>query len=183
MLWGGYNLHQEQTDGTDFSLIEYIETHEIDSYSDFIEVINTYSPYSYEEQDISSLNVDTFIIDIDYDTRLVEVLVSRHTDIRTNGAHGEASKDYYNDAGVKVFTVNVSGDFAYSTGFCNVVSSSGSFTKPSYSTWTSSPTITSGHITTTKAYVRIYGIARSGGYSKSYTLTLTCDDSGNLSSY
>ncbi len=180
---GGYTLYQDQADERSFSLIEYIETHDIDSYSDFIDVINTNTSYSYDEIDISDVEIDSFNIEIDYDTHLVEVLVVSHTATRATGAHGEASKDYYSDAGTKVFTVNVSGDFSYSTGFCNVTSSSGSFTKPSYSTWTSSPTITSGHITTTKAYVRIYGIARTIGNSKSYTLTLTCDDSGNFSSY
>jgi hypothetical protein len=51
------------------------------------------------------------------------------------------------------------------------------------STWTSTPTISMGNFTTTVAYARISGTATSGSSSLSYSLTMTCDDTGHLNSY
>ena len=184
MLWGGYSPNQEQIDGTDFSLIEYLEKHEVGSYSDFMDIIQAVNPDSVDNYEYSPESISEFSIEINYDDRTVSVLTVGEAVIdRYQVASNDASKSYYNDSGAKIFTISVSGTFTYGTGYCNVVSHDGSYTKPSYSTWTSTPTITSGNITASKAYVRIYGIARSGSNSKSYTLTLTCDDTGHFTSY
>lgn len=170
--------------GTGFSLIEYLETNEVNSYSEFMDVIQTYGQCSETEDEINPDDITYFDIEIDYDEMIVSVTTMREASYdRSQGASNSASRSYYTDEGIKIFTISVSGSFSYMTGYCNVLSRDGSFTKPSYSTWTSTPTITSGNITASKAYVRIYGIARSGSNSKSYTLTLTCDDTGHFTSY
>lgn len=102
---------------------------------------------------------------------------------RSHGVSDSASKSYYNDSGIKIFTIKVNGTFSYTTGSCTTLSASGSYNRALLSTWTSTPTISSGNITTRKAYARISGTATSGSSSISYSLTLTCDDSGNTSSY
>ena len=183
-VMGGYSPNQEQIDGTDFSLIEYLETHEVESYSEFIDLVQTVHPDSADCYEYVPENISEFSIEIDYEDRTVSVLTVGEAVLdRYQVTSDEASLSYYNDSGAKIFTISVSGTFTYGSGYCNVVSRDGSFTKPSYSTWSSSPTITSGSITTSKAYVRIYGIATSGGHSKSYTLTLTCDSTGHFTSY
>ncbi len=180
----GYSPNQEQIDGTDFSLIEYLETHEVESYSEFIDLVQTVHPDSADCYEYVPENISEFSIEIDYDDRTVSVqIIGEPALVRTQGASNSVSRSYYTDEGIKIFTVSVSGTFTYGTGYCNVISRDGSYTKPVYSTWNSSPTITSGSITTSKAYVRIYGIASSNGQSKSYTLTLTCDSTGHFTSY
>ncbi len=172
-----------RADGTPFSLISYLETHEINDYGDFLDIIGTVSPESIVEDDDPS-EVTYFDIDIDYDEMTVSVVtMGDGVYDRSHGASNTASKSYYTDAGIKKFTIKVEGTFSYSTGYCNTTSASGSFIRAFLSTWTSTPTISSGHITTRKAYARISGTATSGSNTTSYSLTLTCDDSGNFSSY
>lgn len=182
LVMGGWADPDYQNEKADFSLIEYLETHEINNYSDFSEIIDSVSPYASYENTIDPDSVTYFNIEIDYDDRTVSVLTMEESSGRTT-AYNEASKNYYNDSGVKIFTITVSGTFSYSSGSCSAVSCSGNYSKPFYSTWNSTPTITSGNISTKKAYVKIYGTARSGNNSKSYSLTLTCDDSGSFDSY
>jgi len=181
---GGVSDASCQTSGSEFSLIEYLETHEIDSYSEFINVIQSVHPESEDEYRCDPESISEFSIEIDYEDRTVSVLIVNEAILnRYQIASNSASKSYYSDSGSKIFTISVSGTFSYASGYCNVISHSGNYSKPSYSTWTSTPTITSGNITTNKAYVRIYGIARSGSHTKSYSLTLTCDDTGTFTSY
>ena len=102
---------------------------------------------------------------------------------RSHGASNSVSRTYYSDVGAQIFKITVTGTFSYSTGTCTALSCGGSFTKPFYSTWTSTPSFTKGNINVSKAYARISGTATSGGSTKTYSLTLTCDDSGSFSSY
>lgn len=166
-----------------FDLISYLETHEVGSYEEFIDIIRAVSPESIDEN-IDFDDISYFDIDIDYDEMSVAVVtMGTATYDRSHGASNTASKSYYTSAGILKFTVNVEGHFSYTTGTCNTVSASGNFSKPFYSFWTSTPTISTGHITTSKAYARISGTAVSGSNTTAYSLTLTCDDSGNFSSY
>lgn len=164
-----------------FSLIDYLETHEINSYEDFLDVIESVSPESVDED---PSNVVFFDLEIDYDNMIVSTLVMRETTgDRSHGVTDSASKSYYNNNGIKIFTVNVQGSFSYTTGSCTTTSVSGSFNPAFLSLWTSTPTISSGNINTRKAYARISGTATCGSNSMNYSLTLTCDDSGHTSSY
>ena len=153
------------------------------SYEEFIDVIQSVSPESVDE-DIDFENISSFDIEIDYVNNVVSVLtIEEVSNDRSHGVTDSASKSYYNDIGFKIFTIKVQGTFSYITGSCTTISASGSFNRATLSTWTSTPTISSGNITTRKAYARISGTATSGSSSLSYSLTLTCDDSGNTSSY
>lgn len=178
---GGAANPRYHNDQTDFDLISYLETHEVDNYEEFNDVIQTVSPESVDEK---TDDITSFAIDIDYDNRIVSVTtISESSYDRANGASNSASRSYYASSGVKIFTIKVSGTFRYTTGSCSTLSASGSFTRASGSTWTSTPTISSGNITTRKAYARISGTATSGASSISYSLTLTCDDTGTFGSY
>ena len=183
MLLGGASNPPDQGPGTGFSLISYLETHEIDSYKEFIDIIREVSPESVDpDEDVDC--VASFVIDIDYDEEIVSVTTMGEASYdRSHGASNSASKSYYTDSGTKKFTITVEGTFSYTTGSCSTISCSGNYSKPIYSTWVSTPTISSGNITTSKAYARISGTATNGFYNTSYSLTLTCDDSGNFSSY
>ena len=180
---GGANVLSAQSDETEFSLIGYLETHEIDTYDEFMNVIRTFCP-EYADPNDEPNNISYFHIDIDYDNMIVAVItMGEASHDRSHGASNSASKSYYTDIGIKKFTITVEGTFSYVTGSCSTVSCSGNYSKPFYSTWTSTPTISSGNINARKAYARISGTATSGSDSTSYSLTLTCDDSGNFTSY
>jgi len=169
---------------SEFSLIEYLETHDINSYSEFREVIESNCPYSKTEDGIDSDDITYFSIEIDYEDMTVSVTTMGDASLdRSQEASNSASKTYYASNGLPIFTIHVDGSFIYMAGSCNATSASGSFNRAALSTWTSNPTISSGNITASKAYVRIYGIASSNGQSKSYTLTLTCDSTGHFTSY
>jgi len=178
---GAAAVPQDHDDQAVFDLISYLESHEVDSYEEFIGVINNVSPESVdkEKEDISS-----FYIDIDYDNKVVSVTTMGEASYdRSHGASNSVSRSYYSNSGMKIFTIKVNGTFSYTTGSCSTVSASGTYTRPALSTWTSTPTISSGNITTRKAYARISGTATSGSSSMSYSLTLTCDDTGSFGSY
>ena len=173
-----------QADEAEFSLINYLETHEVVSYEEFVEVIQTYSPLSTDEPDVDPDKVSYFDIDIDYEDGVVSVITMGEAVYdRSQGASNTATKSYYSENGIKQFTISVSGTFSYSGGSCSCISRTGSFTKPIYSLWTSTPTISSGNINASKAYAKIYGTATNSVNTRSYSLTLTCDDTGTFSSY
>ena len=180
MLWGGWVNPQK----TGFSLIDYLETHEVTTYEEFIEVIEQYSPEPVNEENEKLDDITYFHIDIDYEDRTVSVVtMGEVTYDRSSSASSSASKKYYNDLGAQIFMITVTGTFTYSSGSCTATQNGGSYTKPFYSTWSSTPSFTKGNITASKAYTRTSGTATSGGNTKTYSLTLTCDDSGHFSSY
>ncbi len=183
-VMGGWTFPQDNGSENRFSLISYLETHEISSYEEFIDVIDSFSPETISEEKDTLGEIVYFHIDIDYEDRTVSVTTIEETSYdRSNGASNSASKKYYNDIGALIFTITVSGSFKYSSGSCTATSNGGSFTKPFYSTWSSTPILSKGNINATKAYVRIRGTATNGGSTKTYSLTLTCDTSGNFTSY
>ncbi len=181
---GGDSKPPIHADEVEFSLISYLETHEIDSYEEFTEIIQTHSVVSTDEIDIDPEKVSYFNYAIDYDSRIVSVItMGEATYDRSQGASNTATKSYYSESGIKQFTISVSGTFSYTSSSCNCISKTGSFTKPIYSLWTSTPSLTSGHINAGKAYAKIYGTATNSVNTRSYSLTLTCDTSGNFTSY
>ena len=96
---------------------------------------------------------------------------------------GKVSHDVYSDAGLHIYTVTAEGKFRYGTGYCSVDSKSGSFSKLAGSLWTSTPSVTQGFVSATKAYVKVSGTATCAGFvSRTYDLRLYCTSSGTLSS-
>lgn len=181
MLRGGWINPQIIDSESEFSLIKYLETHEVENYSDFEAVISAVSPESIDS--IDSESVADFCINIDYENQIVSVLTDEEPIITSSGVSDTVSCSYYNDLGFKIFTISITGYFTYSSGWCYTSSASGSYTRASLSTWTSTPTISSGNFTSTVAYARISGTATSGSNNLNYSLTLTCDDDGDLNSY
>lgn len=181
MLRGWTNASRNEVEN---SLISYLETHKVDDYEEFTEIIRVLSPESVSEEDENVTNVSYFSVEIDYENMLVTTItVSEMNDTRAHGASKSVSKSYYSSSGFKIFTISLEGTFSYISGSCSTLSSSGSYTRATLSTWTSTPTISSGNITVRKAYAKISGTATSGSSSISYSLTLTCDDSGSFTSY
>lgn len=169
--------------GDDNRLIDYIESNEINSYEDFIDVIRVLSPESVDENEGIS-DIDSFNIDIDYDNMLVSVITERYISYGKSSSAGRGvSKSYYTSDGIIIFTVSVEGTFSYSSGTCTTTSARGSFSRTGVSLWSSTPLITSGNINAKIAYARISGTATSGSESVYYSLTLTCNDSGSFTSY
>ena len=183
MVWGGQVDPPIPDNGTDNSLIDYIESNEIESYEEFISVIQELSPESVDtDENLDSIT--SFHIDIDYDCMLVSVTtISEVVSNRATGASSSANKSYYTSSGYKIFTVSVNGSFRYSSGSCSTTSANGSYNRNTLSSWTSTPLITSGNINAKIAYARISGTATSGSESVYYSLTLTCNDSGSFTSY
>lgn len=182
-MGGWTNLTNQDVDKS-VSLIERLEAQGVDSYEEFIDIIEDISPESVDSNGTNSIEYSYFDLKIDYDNRLISV-TTMDTPIydRSYSASNSVSRSYYTDAGIKIFTITVEGSFTYSTGSCTTTSARGSYNRALLSLWSSTPTISSGNISAKKAYARISGVATSGSNSISYSLTLTCDDSGNFSSY
>lgn len=180
VMGGWTNPHSNKVEN-EFSLIDYLETHEIGSYSEFEAIIDSVSPES--TRDSSSDSVTDFNVDIDYDNNIVSVVVVEEPVITSSGTGNTVSRSYYNDLGIKIFTISLTAYFHYSTGSVYTASASGSFSPAALSTWSSTPTISTGNYTSTLAYARISGTATSGSSSLNYSLTMTCDDTGELNYY
>lgn len=172
------NSSSDRSDG--FNLIEYLDTHKVQSLEEFQEVIELNTDYSVPEYSMDEIS--DYDIDIDYENNLVCVTTIGMSSSKSDVSNS-ASKDYYTDIGSLIFSINVSGTFRYSYYSCTVLSKEGGYSRPAYSTWTSTPTIGSGNFSATEAYVGISGTAVSGGNSYNYSLILICDNSGNFSSY
>ena len=168
----------------EFNLIEYCETHEIQSKEEFQSILDYYVPQGGQDDDPDPIEGEeiSFEIRIDYDSQTVttvtlyEIIGNRAT------KSGSVSADTYSSVGIKLFTVTTNGSFNYTSSNVYTTSASGSFNPATLSPWTSTPTISSGKVNG-KAYARTSGTATFLGSSISYSLTLTCDTSGNLGSY
>lgn len=180
-------------DSGDFNLIDYLENHEVSSYSEFLNVIqeNTgvlpVSMYTYSLTYVSDHEI-SFDVTIDYEKNIVEVdtvyetLPGTSTMATTSTRSGSAKHDTFSSVGTLIYTVTVNGTFSYTTTNCYTTSKSGSFTTGNVSLWSSTPSITSGSISSTKAYARISGTATFLWESSTYRLTLMCDTNGTLTS-
>ena len=174
----------------DFNLIEYLQINEVSSREELMSVISfecnssvvgmcTY-PQAYacalNEQEVS------FNIEIDYDNQIVIVDTIYETNASTYTTSGRAFRDVCSSQGNLLFTIEVNGVFARTSQTVTATSVTGSFYRPAGSNWNSSPSLTKGFISRTKAYARISGVASTGSESMNYTLTLMCDTSGTLTS-
>lgn len=175
----------------EFSLIQCVENTRIESYSDFINLLaennclSDVSMYTYSLRHFSDHEV-FFNVEVDYDRNTVEVdVVYELAEMNAESTmaytqSGAAEHETYSDLGVLLYTVVVNGKFSYTSSTCSTISKSGSFTKGRFSLWSSTPSVTSGSITSSKAYARISGTATLLSQSSSYRLTLMCDTNGKL---
>ncbi len=172
-----------------FDLIEYLENNEVDSYSEFIDVIRDNSPevpmstVLYSLTYVNDQNEEiSFRYEIDYDNQLVEIDTVYLSVAAGTTTSGSAVHETYSSAGLLIFTVRVNGTFYRTTQSCSTQSKTGSFIPGHNSSWSSTPILSSGSFSSTKAYARIYGTASWLLQSKTYQLTLVCDNLGNLTS-
>ena len=166
----------------DFDLLEYCLSHQISSQSEFNDVLMCYC--GVEEDDLFVLkNEESFQIIVDIPEMMICTIVMEEPDITRQVASNEVSRNYYGIDGARIFTITVEGTFQYNGIICTCTSASGSYTKPSSSGWTSVPTISSGMTSSFKGFAKISGTATYLNQSKTYSLTLTCDGSGNFDAY
>jgi hypothetical protein len=177
----------------DFNLIDYVEDTKINSYSEFLSVLDDNNCGSGVSMSTYSLRYlsdqeEYFSVEIDYENSTVEVDVvydltnSNVASTRASTRSGVAVHETYSDAGVLIYTVTVNGTFTYTSNTCTITSKSGTFVKGRFSFWSSTPTISSGYFSATQAYARIAGTAMMLTQSSSYCLILMCNTSGSLSS-
>lgn len=174
-----FNSGVLRAESDSFSLISYVENHHIGSQAEFNEILQTYCGQYYV--DPVEEEGDCFRVGIDYENALVYTTFVTCTYNNRATKNGNAQKNYYADTGNRIFTISVEGVFSYSSTECHPISTTGSFTKPYNSMWTSSPSLTSGNYTATSAYSKISGTATYLMQSKSYSLTLVCNQYGDIS--
>ena len=184
LLYGGACCASEinRTDG--FNLIDYCETHNIETRSEFQDILDYYAPQDDVDGfcDFSDEDEVSFEIFIDYDEQTVSTITVYSGESTRGTRSGSAVQDVYSGVGILIYSVTVHGRFNYGSGSVSTISASGSFDPAYMSPWTSTPTISSGK-EDGKAYARISGTATWLGNTSSYCLTLTCDTSGNLENY
>lgn len=166
------------TNNKPFSLIEYVSTHEISSLSEFNEVLEQYcnqyyEPFLVENEYFFQLNIDT-------NNNLVIVSVIEELPCSRDTKTARGTKKYYSDDGAVAFTVSVEGRFGYTSTQSTALSVTGSFSPSPLSLWTSTPTLVSGNFSPTLAYVKIYGTATCLLSTQYYSITLMCDNYGNI---
>ncbi|MBR3056546.1 MAG: hypothetical protein IKG93_01140 [Clostridiales bacterium] len=166
------------TSNSPFSLIDYVSTHEISSLSDFNEVLEHYCNRYYEPFFVE--NEVFFQLDIDTTNNLVIISVIEDLPCNRDTKTARGTKKYYSDDGAVAFTVSVEGRFGYSYTQSTALSVTGSFSPAPLSLWTSTPTLTSGNFSPTLAYVKIYGTATCLLNTQFYSITLMCDNYGNI---
>ena len=164
-----------------FNLIEYCKTHQITSQAEFNNVLIDYCSVDETELFVTN-NEEYFYLEIDYVTNTIITTVREQRS--TRGSDTETcSRNYYDDNGGRIFTITVEGTFQFGLLVCFCTSADGSFTKPSSSQWTSTPTISSGNQSPSVAYARISGTATYSNQTRNYSLTLTCDNTGAFGAY
>ena len=173
----------EESTGTGItSYTDYFNSHEVSTRTEFLEIIDSMDLVDNDPNFVEiscSIDVDTMEGYILVDTVYEAV---PETDLKGTKT-GKASHEVYSDGGSLIYTVTAKGTFSYTSSSCSVISKEGSFTYPSGSFWRSTPTVSSGNSSVTKAYVKVSGTATClGVLSKSYTLYLFCNNSGSLTS-
>ena len=161
------------------SIVDYVNEHEITSREEFYELVG-------EEivDDVDDTYTEvSFVITVDDDNDYI-VLDTIYETPETRGTKtGSVSHDVFSNTGKLIYTITATGTFSYTTGSCSVTSKSGSFSYPAGSLWRSTPTVSSGHVTASKAYVKVSGTATCVGFAnKTYELYLYCNSNGYLSS-
>lgn len=159
------------------SVVDYISTNEITTREEFYELVGEemIDDISDEYSEVS------FVISVDDEHIILDTI---YESPETRGTKtGSASHDVFSNTGKLIYTITATGTFSYTTGSCSVISKSGAFNYAAGSLWRSTPTVSSGHVTASKAYVRVSGTATCVGFvSKTYELNLYCNSNGYLSS-
>ena len=112
-VMGGWSNPQSNKVENEFSLIDYLETHEVESYAEFEAIIDSVSPESIGE--IDSDSVIDFKVDIDYDNKIVSVVTIEAPIIISSGTGNTVSRSYYNDLGIKIFKISLTAYFHYTS--------------------------------------------------------------------
>ena len=168
-------------DENKFNLIEYCETHQITSQAEFNNVLTNYCFVDETELFVPN-SEEYFCLEIDYVANTIITIVREQQSTRESDTNS-CSKNFYDNYGNRIFTITVEGTFQFGLFVCFCTSASGSFTKPSSSQWTSTPTISSGNQSPSVAYARISGTATYSNQTRNYSLTLTCDNTGTFGAY
>ena len=160
---------------------EYVQTIEISSREEFLELIGDQQRLE-EVQDYEEVSFEISFDSINRNI-ILDTVYELKEDPDRGTKSGKAEHDVYSSAGTLIYTITATGTFSYTTGSCTTISSGGKFSYPALSLWRSTPTVSTGNSTPSKAYVKVSGTATCiGSPSHSYTLYLYCNSNGYLSS-
>lgn len=163
-------------------LISAILQSDIKTRDEFIELLeemgitNSLSAVSDDYNEIS------FNVAIEDNTYIELTTVYEATGNNRGSKSGKVTHEVLNSGGFLIYTITARGTFTYGTGYCSVTKKSGQFERATGSMWTSTPSVTQGFVSATKAYVKVSGTATcTGCTSRTYDLRLYCTSSGTLS--
>ena len=167
---------------SEIDLISILSSSEIETRDDLLNILDQYGIDSGLE-DVSDRYIEeSFALTINSEHNTIEV-DTLYEEITRSTKSGKATHEVLNQEGRLIYTITAKGTFSYGSGYCNVTKKSGQFDRASGSFWTSTPSVTSGHVTTTKAYVKVSGTATCLGCpNRTYELYLYCTSSGTMSS-
>ena len=172
-------------DGTDIDLFELLKSTELSSRDEFCDFLDQYGVNTNIDRAEDGDDEISFTMSLNESEGLITLdTVYEDVEGRTRATKsGKETHEVINQDGYLIYTIIAKGTFSYGSGYCNVTNKSGQFVRATGSFWTSTPSVTSGHVTSTKAYVKVSGTATCLGFtSRTYTLYLYCTSSGVLSS-
>ena len=176
-----FNCLADNTNPEPDDIIDYVQKEEISSREEFL----TFVGDEQRLEDVRDYVEVSFEISIDEANRYIvlDTVYELKDEPNRGTKSGKAEHDVYSDAGMLIYTITATGTFSYTTGSCTATSSGGTFSYPAVSLWRSTPSITTGHTSPSKAYVKVSGTATCVGFAnRSYTLYLYCNSNGYLSS-
>ena len=178
----GVAVNASEINGTEpFNLIEYCKENEIQSEEELQTVLETYVGESniITGDELSDTEV-SFELIIDEVNQLVITTTVYESDRLRGSVSGYTTQKYRNNLGILIFEVRVDASFSYNGSTCSTTSATATYTPAPLSSWSSSPSVTSGK-SGSRAYGRAYGTAVNGSHSQYYSVYLYCDVNGNLS--
>ena len=162
----------------------YADENQLTDYSSREEYLTAFG-YTDILADVGNYTELSFEISLDQDHDQIVLDTVYLSDEKNDRGHKSAkvTHDVFSNLNQLLYTITARGTFDYGTGYCNVTNKSGSFERASGSLWTSTPSVSNGHVSSTKAYVNVSGTAKCLGFAnRTYSLYLYCTSSGTLSS-
>jgi|GEM_PF-1935103 len=175
------------TANDDFDLIEYVEVNNIDSRDEVIAAIEENTGVELHLDEIDGAAIVSTEIETDHENNLVYVVTTTSEFAATTATSktysASSKKEVFSGTGALLYTISISAKFKYTSGVsCSVSDAAGNFKASSGSLWKSTPKISSGKITTKKAYAQVSGTAKTLLQSQKYTLKMVCDSTGKVTS-
>lgn len=202
---------QPETTVSKFNLIEYLKKNPVSTREEFLYIIengnsNNIASFSVPYISSSTESNELFSYVIDEENQLVytktlqygeeSIVQSARASKTIYQNTGTVQHETYSDIGLHLFTVTTEGTFQYDkSSYCECIASHGFFNPAFLGLYDSSPWISNGNYSATKAYVDTYGtanldftISKTLGleinlHSANYSLELTCNYMGEFEGF